>query len=129
MNVKLDQILRDALSEEEKELWDDLLEPSPLQIVVEHFRSRNRALNILGVVMGLIFMGVGIWTLSGFAEAGGPLEAMRWGLGFIVCMWGLWSIKVWSWMEIQRNTLTREIKRLELQIVHLGAELRGKAAE
>ena len=128
MKDKFDQVLREALSEEEKQLWDELLDPSPLQIVTDHFRSRTRWLNILGVIMGLIFMGFGVWALMGFVEAREPLGAIRWGMGFIFCMWGLWAIKVWAWMEMQRNALTREIKRLELQVVHLGAKLDGDQA-
>lgn len=129
MKDKFDQVLREALSEEEKELWDDLLEASPLQLVTDNFRSRNRWLNILGMAVGVVFMVLGVLTLIQFVEAEETLAAIRWGLAFIMCMWGLWAVKLWSWMEIQRNALTREIKRLELQVVHLGAKLSGDQAQ
>jgi len=129
MKNEFDKMLREALSAEEKELWDDLLEPSPLQMVGDMFNTRYRWLMILGFFWGIVFMVLGAMALIRFWEAQETLAAMRWGLGFIVCMWGLWAVKVWSWMEFQRNALTREIKRLELQVVHLGAELRSAQPE
>jgi len=123
MKNEFDQVLREALSAEEKKLWDDLVEPSPLQMVSDMFRTRYRWLMVLGFFWGIVFMVLGVLALIQ------TLAAIRWGLGFIMCMWGLWAVKVWSWMEIQRSALTREIKRLELQIVHLGAELRGGPTE
>lgn len=129
MKDEFDQVLREALSEEEKKLWDDLVDPSPLQLVTDVFRTRTRWLMALGFVAGAAFMVLGVMALMRFLEAEETLVALRWSVGFFVCMWGLWAVKVWSWMEMQRNALTREIKRLELQVVHLGAELRGGPTE
>lgn len=129
MKDQFDQVLREALSEEEKQLWDDLLEPSPLQLVTDMFRARTRWLMALGFVMGIVFMVLGVMALMRFLEAEEALTAIRWGMAFLMCMWGLWAVKVWGWMEMQRSALTREIKRLELQIVHLGTELRDGPTE
>ena len=32
-------------------------------------------------------------------------------------------LKIWFWMEIQRNSVVREIKRLELQVANLSRQL------
>lgn len=129
MNNEFDQVLRAALSEEEKQLWDELAEPTPLQLATDMFRARTRWLMALGFFWGVVFMVLGVLALMRFWEAEETLAAIRWGLGFIMCMWGLWAVKVWAWMEMQRNALTREIKRLELQIVHLGTKLGGASSE
>jgi len=129
MKDQFDQMLREALSEEEKKLWDDLLSPTPLQMISDTFRSRTRWFMVIGFVAGIVFFVLGVLALIRFWEADEVLVAIRWGMGFIMCMWGLWAVKVWGWMEMQRGALTREIKRLEVQIVHLGAELRGEKAE
>lgn len=129
MSSEFDQVLRAALSQEEKQLWDELAEPSPLQLATDMFRTRYRWLMIFGFSWGIVFMVLGIMALIRFWEAQDALLAIRWGLGFIMCMWGVWALKVWAWMEMQRNVLTREIKRLELQIVHLGAKLGGTTTE
>ena len=44
---------------------------------------------------------------------------IAWSTAFV---WGVLTIvlmKIWFWLEINKNGLTREIKRLELQIAHL----------
>ena len=72
---------------------------------------------------------LGVLALMRILDAHETLVAIRWGMAFIMCMWGLWAVKVWAWMEIQRNALTREIKRLELQVVHLGSQIKGLVAD
>lgn len=116
---KFDEALREALGEEERKVWDDLVDPTPLQMAGDLFRGHARWLQIIGVIEGLVVLGLGIWTLSRFLAAEEVLVAMRWGVGFLMCMWALWALKMWSWMQMQRYALTRELKRLELQVVHL----------
>ena len=53
MKDQFDQVLREALSEEEKQLWDDLLEPSPLQLVTDMFRARTRWLMALTMISSI----------------------------------------------------------------------------
>ena len=37
---------------------------------------------------------------------------------------GLALIKLWSWLELQKNAIVREVKRLEIQVASLAAQLR-----
>jgi hypothetical protein len=37
---------------------------------------------------------------------------------------GLALIKVWFWLELQKNAIVREVKRLEVQVASLAAQLR-----
>jgi hypothetical protein len=41
-----------------------------------------------------------------------------------VAVAGLALVKVWFWMELQKNAIVREVKRLELQVASLAAQLR-----
>jgi hypothetical protein len=124
MSDKFDEALREALTAEEREAWDKLVEPSPLQLALELFRKRTWYLHAMSMVVGVVLLGVGGYALTYVVAADDPVTALRWSLGFIMCMWGLWAVKVWAWMEMQRNALTREVKRVELQVLHLGAEVR-----
>jgi hypothetical protein len=33
-------------------------------------------------------------------------------------------MKIWYWLELNKNAVTREIKRLELQVARLSARMR-----
>jgi hypothetical protein len=35
--------------------------------------------------------------------------------------------KLWFWLELQRVTLTRELRRLELQLAHVAGRMDGGA--
>ncbi len=54
---------------------------------------------------------------------------LLWGAGLGLCTSGILAMKIWFWMEFQRNGLTREIKRLELQVAHLASELRNQGRD
>lgn len=49
---------------------------------------------------------------------------LMWGAGTALAISGLTMIKVWFWMEIQKNAIVREIKRVELQLGKLAASMR-----
>ena len=43
-------------------------------------------------------------------------ELIRWGGAVIICWSTLAMIKLFVWMQMDKNALLRELKRLELQI-------------
>jgi len=49
---------------------------------------------------------------------------LRWGAGSALAFAGLALVKVWFWMELQKNAVVREIKRLELRVAGLAAQPR-----
>ena len=49
---------------------------------------------------------------------------LRWGGASALGFAGLALVKVWFWMEMQKNAIMREVKRLELQVASLAAQLR-----
>jgi len=80
----IDELLREALSAEEREIWDDLGGATPLELMTDTFRQRGRWLDLLGMVMAVVSLGIGVWTLTGFWNAAEPLTAMRWAVGFLM---------------------------------------------
>jgi len=48
-----------------------------------------------------------------------------WGARTILAFLGLGLIKLWFWMELQKVSIVREIKRVELQMASLSAALRS----
>jgi hypothetical protein len=65
-----------------------------------------------------------VWRFTLAAE---PRTMMMWGGGAALAVSGLALIKVWFWMEIQKNSIVREVKRVELQLANLAASLRSGA--
>ena len=64
------------------------------------------------------------WVLaSRFLQAEELAEMLRWGAASALAFAGLALVKVWFWLELQKNAVVREVKRLEVQVASLAAEL------
>ncbi len=122
----IDELIHEALSREEAELYDQLGEQSFREMFTASFRGRNRWLTILGMVYGLIFFILAIYCAVRFFGAEELKDLLFWLGGFFFCMMSNAALKLWHWMQLNKNAVTREIKRLELQVAHLASELRDR---
>jgi uncharacterized membrane protein YcjF (UPF0283 family) len=91
--------------------------------VTATFKSRMRYWVALVWVMSLVMTGLCVFAAIMFFQA----ETTRdWILYAAIFMWAAVAVamlKMWYWMEMNRNTHTREIKRVELQIATLAERL------
>ena len=122
---ELDRKIREALREEDAELFDDVGgEPSMFEMVMETFRGRHRWLVALMVWWSLVFFALAIVTGVKFFTTEDSRDMLLWALGFLFCMSAVSMMKIWFWMELNKNAVTREIKRLELQIARLAGRIK-----
>ncbi len=120
---KIDSLIREALGQEHQEFLDSLDEPGLSEQVTSLFRGRWRFLNAISMVCMLaLFIGA-VFCLTRFLGTDSVPEMLRWGAAMAACWFGVGFLKLWAWLELERHAVTREIKRLELQIVHLGSRL------
>ena len=117
----LDAKIRDALKAEDADLFGD--EPGLPAMVAESFRSKNRWLVWVVWVSIFIFTGIAGWTAYGFFTAETIDAKMEWGLIVALAMLSVVMLEQWYWMELQKNTVVREVKRVELQIARLAGRL------
>jgi hypothetical protein len=83
-----------------------------------------RWFNAFGWIAGFVLFGVACVMAWRFLNAPGVAEMLRWGAASALAFAGLALIKVWFWMELQKNAIVREVKRLEVQLASLAAQLR-----
>lgn len=126
-NEDIDRVIREALTREEAELFDRLGEPSVPEMLTQAFRGRNWWLNVLGGVLTLAYVAGTLYCAWRFFGATELADRLAWGLGTVSGLVITMAFKIWYWMELHRNALTREIKRLELQVAHLAGQMRGRA--
>lgn len=121
----LDDKIREALRKEDAELFKDFDdEPSVFDMLMETCRGRHRWLNILGAFWTLVFLVLGILAAVKFFGAQSTRDIVMWAAACILCMSAVSMLKVWYFLEINKNALTREIKRLELQIARLAGRIK-----
>jgi hypothetical protein len=125
----IDQQIREALRQEDAELLEHYRGEPPLhEMLIETFRGRWRWLVALTFVMVIVAMALMAVCAYQFFHAEAIRAMIAWTAGFLWCLTFIAMIKVWYWMELNRNSVTREIKRLELQVAQLsrlGAEEAG----
>ena len=116
--------IRQALSDEDAKLYEEFaVEPSLLELALDTLTGRNRWVSILSILVGIVFMALGLYSLWRLLNTESITSVICWALGFVFCMGVISMMKIWYWMEMQRISVVREIKRLELQVACLTQRL------
>lgn len=119
--LDLDAQIREALEEDDPAFLSRLEQPSLVSLVGETFQGRTRWLTGMSVLFTVVFMAVAVVALLELLRAETTRGLVLWQTLLLFSLLAVAANKLWFWMEFQRVTLTREIKRLELQL----AQLRG----
>ncbi|WP_025740176.1 DUF6768 family protein [Aquimarina pacifica] len=123
-NVKdIDQLIKESLTEEEAKFYDELDEQNLFEMVGGLFKTTNRwvliAMNTVHVIAFVFF----IYCCIQFFNTDSTNELIQWFAAGFVCMTFLVMIKLFTWMQMDKNALLREIKRLELQISSIATKV------
>ncbi|MCH8277199.1 MAG: hypothetical protein IIA50_06665 [Bacteroidetes bacterium] len=74
----------------------------------------------------LVFLVFAIYAGIRFLDTDVASEQILWGAVFFLMLGSVMSMKIWYWMEMQKNQMIREIKRVELQVANLASKLSEK---
>ena len=86
------------------------------QLYVDSFRGQSRFVGVAGFFVTLAFLGLGVWSIVAFFDAEATRDQVLWATLFLFATTQIVMMKVWFWLNMQRNAITREIKRLELRL-------------
>jgi len=118
----VDEAIRRALSPADVQDYEALSrELSPFGEAFGMFRSARRGYIWAVAVAGAAFVVIGGYAVWRLLNATDIREMLGWSLLAIFLMLSLALVKLWFWLEMQRNAVVREVKRLELQIASLVA--------
>ena len=122
---ELDDRIREALRRENAALADEFAgEPSLFEMVAETFQGRHRWLVAMTMFWTLVFFVGAVVAGAKFFWAAEMREMMLWAGACLFCVLAVSMMKSWYWMELNKNAVLREVKRVELQIARLAE--RGK---
>ena len=118
----IDEAIRRALSPADMQAYEALgRELSPVGEAIGMFRTARSGYILAVAVAGAAFVAIGGYTVWRLLHATDIREMLGWSLLAIFIMLTLAMVKLWFWLEMQRNAVIREVKRLELQIASLVA--------
>ena len=119
----IDKLIKDTLTHEEAKFYDDLDEQNVIQMVGGLFQGKNKWIMYVMNFMTLVFFGLFVYCTIQFFDTEITNEMIKWGIGGLVFLFGVSMLKVFAWMQMDKNALLREIKRLEIQVSSLSGKM------
>ncbi|MFK7832682.1 MAG: DUF6768 family protein [Winogradskyella sp.] len=119
----IDQLIKDTLTQEEAKFYDDLEEQNLLQSVFGIFSGKNSWIVIIMSLVQVVFFGFFIYCAIQFCSAEATNELIKWGIFGTISLFGSSMLKLFSWMQMDKKAIIREIKRLELQVSSLSGKI------
>ena len=124
--TNIDAKIRRALEATDTDLADEFDgDQTMTEMVFEVFRGTQKWLTFLAIFWGLVFMAGSVFGIIQLFKAHQMHEHILWGLGVMFCLSAVSMMKIWFWMQMNRNSILREIKRVELQVARLAGKLQG----
>ena len=116
---KIDELIKETLSKEEAAFYDELEEQNLIGKIGEVYRGKLGWLAaIMNVVHLLMFMAF-VYCIVQFFNTDNTNELIKWASAGFLSMIAMGMLKLFVWMQMDKNDILRELKRLELQIATL----------
>ncbi len=122
---EIDLLIKDTLTQEEAKFYDSLEEQNVFEMIFGLFKGKNAWILIIMNIMILIFFVLFVYSCIQFFTVESTNDLIKWGFGSLVFLLGVSMLKVFAWMQMDKNAILREMKRLELQVMSLS----GKVSE
>ncbi len=119
---EIDQLIKEALTEEEAKFYDNLGEQNVFQMLGGMFDGKNKWIIILMNVVSFIAFGFFVYCIVQFFSTDVTNELIKWSIAGILCILMISMLKIFIWMQMDKNSIIRELKRLELQVSTLSSK-------
>jgi hypothetical protein len=94
---------------------------SPLNEAIGTFSGKWGAMNIFAALITFALFGVFVYCAWSAFVSTDLRETMLWSAGALWAALAVAMLKMYFWMEMNKNVMLREMKRLELQVARLAA--------
>ncbi|WP_369992892.1 DUF6768 family protein [Winogradskyella sp.] len=120
----IDKLIKETLTEEEAKFYDSLDEQNVWQMIGGLYKGKNVWLTVIMHIINIAAFGLMIYCLIQTFDVEETNDLMLWIAGFFLSLSTMSMLKIYAWMQIHRNAMIREIKRLELQVSSLSSKIR-----
>lgn len=118
---KLDQAISQALSAEDAEFLARFKAQSPIGEAFGTFTGPWGVMNIFAALITFAMFGAFVYCAWSAFSAVDVRETVMWSAGAVISMLAVAMLKMYFWMEMNKNVVLREVKRLELQVARAAA--------
>ncbi len=113
---EIDKLIKETLTKEEAKFYEDLDEQNMLEMILGIFKGKNKWLMYLMNLMTIIFFGFFIYCVVNFFKTNENelKELIKWASGAIIFLVSVSMLKIFGWMQMDKNAIIRALKRQEL---------------
>lgn len=119
----IDKLIKETLTQEEAKFYDELDEQNVLEMLGGLFKGKNSWIMYVMNFMTLVFFAGFIVCIVKFFDTENTNELIMWSVGGIIALLAVSMLKMFAWLQMDKNALLREMKRLELQISSLSGKM------
>jgi len=119
----IDKLIKDTLTQEEAKFYDALEEQGVFQMMFGIFKGKNSWINIIISIVQVLWFACFIYCAVQFFNTDETNELLRWGIFGSLSIMASSMLKFYTWMQMDKKALVREMKRLELQVSSLSSKI------
>lgn len=113
---QIDELIKEALSNEEVKFYEALGEQSILEKVSSVYKGKMGWLASVMTVVNIIIFIMFIFCVMQFLKTDAVEGLITWASSGFLCLVIMTFLKLYVWMQMDKNDILRELKRLELQV-------------
>ncbi len=117
---KLDDLIRDALDDSDREIFDQTQELGYFQLGLSQFSGKLGWVTWVIMTIQVALFLLGAWCALEFFGATEVLPAVKWGISGAVLWIFAIVVKTSLMPQMQAHRIMRELKRIELMLVSRG---------
>ena len=117
--TEFDDKMKRALRDESDNIWTEVEEQGLFEQAIGVMRGKQKLLSVMVYIVMTAFFGLMIYSAFRFFDAGTTQMQIAWSVCFLFSHSAIAMLKLWFWMQMDKNSIIREVKRLELQVATL----------
>ena len=124
--TEFDDRIRQALRAESDNVWKDVEEQGLFEQALGVMRGKHKSLTVIANAVMVLLFAVTVYSVVRFFGAETTRMQIVWSVGFLTSNMVVAMMKLWFWMQMDKNTVIREVKRLELQVATLAGIIKNQ---
>ena len=120
---EIDELIRETLHGENAEWLDEWDEQSLTEMVIDSFHGKSKWIVmivhsvVVVLTIAMIIAGIQLFRVDS------TRAMIGWAVLLLASLIVVVAMKIWYWMELNKQTMNREIKRFELQLARVSNSL------
>ncbi len=115
-NEDIDYIIKKALSEEDAQFYDKLDEQNLPEMWMSIYKGKMKWITIYATFIQIVLTVIAFYVGYQFFSVDTVKDMVFWGVIFLFLIHAVSMLKLYHWNQMDKNSIKREIKRLELQV-------------